>query len=343
MAFLAVDFTTFPVLAAIVALAVLAIAAVWLIPQRQAHRWAKQGIRGKELADLENSARGTLVQIVGGVALLLTFAATWMQIADARKATNRTLRLNAAQQETDRFTRAVSQLGSAQFALRLGGIYALERLARDSPDERGAVISLLTAYLGEKHPAHSHPAPPILPAWRYANDASLACSHVIRRPAADTQAALIAILRTAARSPGRTSQLDLSALDLSAVDIEGRSLRGANLKGSSLVFAQATKANFDDADLEQADMRDACLAEATLKRTLTFGKGWWTWGGVNVEGADLYDTRSVYFVNTAEEAGTGYQEVSRAQLRGTEGDDCTRYPWRPKVPHYCGTPDYIRP
>jgi Pentapeptide repeats (8 copies) len=338
-----VDLTTVPVLAAIACLAVLAIAAVWLIPKAQARRWAGQGIHGKELADLENGARGTLVQIVGGFALILTFAATWTQIADTRKATNRTLRLNAAQQETDRFTRAVGQLGSAQFALRLGGIYGLERLARDSANERGAVINLLSAYLREKHPArHPHHRPKVLSVSRYTSHAFLACRVVTHKPAADTQAALTAILRTA-RLPGHASPLDLSGLDLRAVDIRRSDLRNADLSGSSLEFAQAEGANFDDVDLEQADMRDACLAEATFKRTLTFGAGWWTWGGANVEGADLYDTRSAYSLVSTSETSVGYDEVSRPQLRGTEGDECTRYPWRPKVPHYCGTSSYIRP
>jgi Pentapeptide repeats (8 copies) len=339
MALCAIDLTTFPVLTAIAALAVLAIAAVWLIPQQQARRWARQGIRGKQLADLENSARGTLVQIVGGIALLLTFAATWMQIADARKATNRTLRLNAAQQETDRFTRAVSQLGSAQFALRLGGIYALERLARDSPDERGPVISLLTAYLHEKHPAHPPVAGRLLAASSYKRSAFFTCGGTPPKPAADTQAALIAILRTAGRSPGRNSPLDLSGLDLRAVNIDARSLHGANLTGSSLAFAQAVRTNFDDADLERADMRHACLAEATLKRTFAFGgTRWWTWAAVNLDGADLYWTRTRSDINTAEETSTGWDSVSEAQLRGADGDECTLYPWRPKVSHDCGHP-----
>src|SRR6266511_834052 len=48
--------------------------------------------------------------------------ATWLQISDTRKATDRTLRLTSAQQETERFTRAVEQLGSDRVEVRVGGI-----------------------------------------------------------------------------------------------------------------------------------------------------------------------------------------------------------------------------
>jgi hypothetical protein len=148
---LAVDLTTAPVLGGVLGLAVVALFAVWLIPKHQARKWATAGIEGKELVELENSARGTLVQIVGGIALILTFAATWLQIADTRKATNRTLKLNAAQQETERFTRAVDELGSRRAEIRLGGIFVLDRVALDTPRERGPVVQLMLAYLHDHH------------------------------------------------------------------------------------------------------------------------------------------------------------------------------------------------
>src|SRR5664280_1939441 len=46
--------------------------------------------------------------------------------------TARTYRLSREGHLTDRYTRAVEQLGSDKIEVRLGGIYALERLMRDS-------------------------------------------------------------------------------------------------------------------------------------------------------------------------------------------------------------------
>jgi hypothetical protein len=46
--------------------------------------------------------------------------------------TARTYYLNREGQITERYTRAIDQLGSTSLSVRLGGIYALERIARDS-------------------------------------------------------------------------------------------------------------------------------------------------------------------------------------------------------------------
>jgi uncharacterized protein YjbI with pentapeptide repeats len=48
---------------------------------------------------------------------------------------------------TELFAKAVEQLGHNQAAVRLGGLYALERLAQDNPPQRQTVVNVLCAYL----------------------------------------------------------------------------------------------------------------------------------------------------------------------------------------------------
>ena len=62
---------------------------------------------------------------VAGLLLVAGAVATWRQIQVSREG-----------QITERFTRAIDQLGSAHPEVRLGGIYALERTAKDSPANR---------------------------------------------------------------------------------------------------------------------------------------------------------------------------------------------------------------
>ena len=51
-------------------------------------------------------------------------------------------------QITGRFTRAVDQLGNSQNVdVRVGGIYALERIARDSETDRNAIQFLLGTFI----------------------------------------------------------------------------------------------------------------------------------------------------------------------------------------------------
>ena len=53
---------------------------------------------------------------------------------------------------TDRYTKAIEQLGSDKLDVRIGGIYALERVARDSARDHPTVMEVLTAFIRE----HSH-------------------------------------------------------------------------------------------------------------------------------------------------------------------------------------------
>jgi len=52
----------------------------------------------------------------------------------------------------DRYTKAIKQLGSDKLDVRLGGIYALERVAHDSARDHPTVVEVLTAFIRE----HSH-------------------------------------------------------------------------------------------------------------------------------------------------------------------------------------------
>ena len=50
---------------------------------------------------------------------------------------------------TDRYTRAVEQLGSGKLDVRVGGIYALERVARHSVRDHPMVMEVLAAFIRE--------------------------------------------------------------------------------------------------------------------------------------------------------------------------------------------------
>jgi hypothetical protein len=88
-----------------------------------------------------NDVRTTLLQALAGVFFALGLVLTWRQ-----------LRVNQEGQITERFTRAVDQIGAKQVDVRLGGIYALERIARDSPGDQAAVAEILTAYVRHRSP-----------------------------------------------------------------------------------------------------------------------------------------------------------------------------------------------
>ena len=54
---------------------------------------------------------------------------------------------------TELYTKAVEQLGSDKAPVRLGGLYALERLAQDNPAQRQTIVNVICAYLRMPFPA----------------------------------------------------------------------------------------------------------------------------------------------------------------------------------------------
>ena len=53
----------------------------------------------------------------------------------------------AERRVTDLYTKAADQLGSDKAPVRLAGMYALERLAQNTPDQRQTIVNVLCAYL----------------------------------------------------------------------------------------------------------------------------------------------------------------------------------------------------
>jgi hypothetical protein len=65
---------------------------------------------------------------------------------------SRTYRLAQQGHITDRYTRAIEQLGSDKQDVRLGGIYALERIAKDSAQDGATIAEVLTALIRGRAP-----------------------------------------------------------------------------------------------------------------------------------------------------------------------------------------------
>lgn len=77
-----------------------------------------------------------MAQIFGGVAIAIGIYYTWGYLTTAREG-----------QITERFTRAVDQLGNDKLEIRLGGIHALERIADESNRDYWPIMEILTAYI----------------------------------------------------------------------------------------------------------------------------------------------------------------------------------------------------
>ena len=94
--------------------------AFWKVPQWQAET-AMRRKPTRNHFETENAARATLAQALSGVFLVIGLAVTWRELSD-------TQRLTQEGQITERFTRAVDQLGSEKLQVQLGGFMPLSEL-----------------------------------------------------------------------------------------------------------------------------------------------------------------------------------------------------------------------
>jgi hypothetical protein len=113
---------------------VLALAIAWVLLVPAADWLAHHDVgsaKGPLLQTARDAARGRLLTLGAGL-----FA------AGALLFTARNFTLSREGQVTDRYTKAIEQLGSEKLDVRIGGIYALERVARDSAKDHPNIIEV---------------------------------------------------------------------------------------------------------------------------------------------------------------------------------------------------------
>ncbi|MFB8757582.1 pentapeptide repeat-containing protein [Streptomyces nigra] len=201
-----------------------------------------------------NDVRTTLLQVVGGLVVLFGAYATWRQLRVSQDG------LRAAQEGyvTDRFSRAVDQLGSDKLDVRVGGLHALWRIAEQSARDREAVISIQAAYLRTHLPWP--PAGPEAPAA----DAPINDIAPLETRSADAQVALTGLGVLCRRR--EQSWVNLSITDLRRADCDGLWFPEVNFDRACMEAAGFYRANLTQASLVSVNLRHADLTTAVLRR-----------------------------------------------------------------------------
>jgi hypothetical protein len=241
-----------------IAAVLLALAIAWLLVVPTADWLAHHDIgsaKGVSLQTARDAARGRILTLSAGLFAAGALVFTALNFILAR----RTFELAERGQVTDRYARAVEQLGSDKLDVRIGGIYALERIARDSPADRSTIGEVLTAFVR----GHA-PWPPRLPG-QYIATAPISQVPKLQTRAPDVQASLWVLGRGGfADALGDGQWLDLTAVDLRHADLRDARLGAADVRFAALQRAYLVGAHLEGAHLGGSDLEGARLVGAYL-------------------------------------------------------------------------------
>jgi hypothetical protein len=175
-------------------------------------------------------------------------------------ATDNQLQLTQQAQITDRYNAAITNLGSPSVDVRLGGIYALQRIMQDSPRDQPTVVAVLCAFVRD-HASTTTVKPPATPQT----------SPAPSQPSTDIEGAVTVVGTRNSAYDGSTTVIDFTDTDLGYADLADANLVGANLIGANLSHANLSRTNLSRANLAGADLSGANLIAADLLSATIFG------------------------------------------------------------------------
>jgi hypothetical protein len=255
----------------------------------QANPLQRAEIRQKRLSS-RHQARLAGIQLLGVLAVIGGGWLTW-----------RTVRLTKEGQLTDRYAAAITHLGDDKPATQRGAIYALERIARDSPRDHWPIMELVVDYL-----------PSVAP------QASAARGDGDCWP--NSQVVAVATVLTRRNARRDNGDLDLANLDLRNVRFTGANLSRGNLSGSDLSGAILERARLRRSMMRRTTLRGTRLTDARLRKADLRDADL---VGANLEGADFTgaDVDSATFYEASVRGVKGLPAWAIQQAAQAEPDD----------------------
>jgi uncharacterized protein YjbI with pentapeptide repeats len=285
-----------------IVLATLFILVWWLVPPwLYLHTGTPKADKLKAITDTRTALLAGLI----GVGALLTF---WLN-SRVYRITARTLEVTEQGHITERYTKAIEQLGNNELTIRPGGIYALERIAKDSNRDHPTVVEVLSAFVRERSdPAHTNSKPSDSTLF---NPSDAEQPNERPKPASDVRAALTVLARLpllpdvprADLSNVHLVDTNLRMLNLSGFRLQGASLQQADLSWANLEGANLVRANLRDAHLKWTALQEAYLQVADLR-------------GADLEGAHLEEAHLEE--DNLRDAHLESVHLERADLRGAD-------------------------
>ena len=229
------------------------------------------------------SAASLIAAIIAAIGLFVNY----QDAIEDRRLTQERLNTDQERLVTNRFSKAVEQIGNSKEEVVIGGIYSLERIAKDSPKDQWTIMEILTAFVRK-----NSPITPEIQELEEGSEEKLKALEKLDPVKIEIQAALTVIGRREQEqdytsdkvSQQNTKRLDLSNSNLRSADLRSANLRSANLSSTNLSSTNLYSANLIGADLTDTNFTGADLSLSYLSRANFTGA---RLTGTNFTGADL--------------------------------------------------------
>ncbi|MDV7341738.1 pentapeptide repeat-containing protein [Terasakiella sp. A23] len=224
-----------------------------------------------EKEDRSAAFRNYFLMVGGSIGLYLAYQRT--------RAVNAQQKTTESGQITDRYSKAVEQLGNTKNpSVRIGGLYALQRIAKDSDEDLPTVQNVIANFI-RNPPYEDINVKSTSSQDNIDNDFSAAPLPLKDCPdifvAFDilqsiSKGQMLPSLRKAKLSGFDLTEVNFQGVDLSDANMLGTRLTGANLQNANLKGVNFYKSNLFAANLVDSNLNGAILEEASFyKANLT--------------------------------------------------------------------------
>lgn len=262
---------------------------IWEIPTYLQKPSVEIPDSSEKLIQIQNEYRKTIIQLIAGFVILFGLYLTFRRIRALEenvKIAGENLKISQNNLEenikisqknilsiidgqiTERFTKAIEQLGNEKIEVRLGGICALERIARDSENDYWTVMEVLTAYVREHTTIKERIYQSDEELKNKKEEKQAEGQTELELATTDIQAILTVIKRRKwfDREGEKGWYFNLCNTNLSKADLQGANFQKINFQQANLEKANFNDSNLNRANLSKANLKGACFLEANLKK-----------------------------------------------------------------------------
>jgi uncharacterized protein YjbI with pentapeptide repeats len=237
---------------------------LWKFPKFQLSSW-KDKLELKDYLALENSARTTLLQIIGGCVVLVGLYFTALSLNVSQE--NVTLSLRKA--EAERLSQAITQLKDENLEVRMVAIYNLRRLASESEENFKLIREILLSYIrtrATRQGLQSEMSQPreiapgdIQAILTFVSDLDLSIKY-------NSNLDRYTKFFIERREKGESVKFEDYDPELQSIDLRDADLRGANLTYAVLAFSLLSSANLEGSHFSHSLLTGADLKNVILRR-----------------------------------------------------------------------------